>query len=37
VNGEAANCFNYHIVNCDAAGFNSTSKINTHFMFPESL
>jgi hypothetical protein len=37
VNGEAANCFHYHIVNRDAAGFNCLSKVDTHFMFPESF
>jgi hypothetical protein len=37
VNGEAANCFHHHIINRDAAGFNGTSKVDTHFVFPESF
>ena len=37
MNGEAANCFHHHIVNRDAAGFNSTSKINTHFMLTNEM
>ena len=37
VNGEATNSFHHNIVNRDASSFNCLSKVNAHFVFPESF